>query len=59
MNCPECGSNKMYKHGFVWSVRRRVQRWRCGNHKCGRTTIRVPKLGDEPPVDPLVDATRR
>lgn len=35
--CSDCGGHVMHKSGFVWSGRKRVQRWRCNN--CGRTTI--------------------
>jgi len=37
--CPECGA-KMHKAGPAVSGRRLVQRWRCGNGKCLRTTIK-------------------
>jgi len=38
MNCPEC-KTKMHKSGFVWSGRKKVQRWKCP--KCGRATIKT------------------
>jgi transposase-like protein len=37
--CPECGT-KMHKAGFAVSGRKRVQRYRCPNPKCLRTTIK-------------------
>lgn len=34
--CPNC-KGSMYKAGFAWSGKKKVQRWKCIN--CGRTTI--------------------
>jgi len=44
MNCPECKTKKMFKAGFVWSGRHKVQRFKCGS--CGRTCAKIEKTGD-------------
>jgi transposase-like protein len=44
--CPECGSDKLIKVGYVWSGRRKVQQYRCT--VCGRTTVN--------PVEPVKTA---
>ncbi len=35
---PVCCGRSMHKAGFIWSGRRKVQRYKC--NKCGRTTIK-------------------
>lgn len=35
--CSEC-NHAMHKAGFIWSGRRKVQRYKC--NKCGRTTVK-------------------
>lgn len=35
--CPECGSMKLTKLGFVISGRKKVQRWACGS--CYKVTL--------------------
>lgn len=50
--CPEClekgTKSKMHKAGFIWSGRKKVQRFRC--HICGRTTAVNKEATSEPHI---------
>ena len=37
LQCPECGSLLLVKHGVIWSGRQLKQNYRCKS--CGRLTI--------------------
>ena len=54
VNCPGCGK-KMGKAGFVWSGKKKVQRWRCFG--CGKLTMKIPHpeevVGNIPAPAPL------